>query len=83
MFQDEVIKLAASEDLECSYLEEIPEDDMAPVDVANSSNEAMERTTKQTLSPPEALFKPIEYPPLHIFVSNDLGEVTIFFCPKS
>ncbi|XP_046335996.1 cilia- and flagella-associated protein 221-like isoform X2 [Haliotis rufescens] len=77
--QDEVIKLAASVDLECSYLEEIPEDDMAPVDVADSSNEVMERTTKQTLSPPEALFKPIEYPPLHIF--NPAPGLQVFQAP--
>ncbi|XP_067649334.1 cilia- and flagella-associated protein 221-like isoform X1 [Haliotis asinina] len=77
--QDEVIKLSDVVVTESSYLEEKPVDDMALADIANTSHELGERTKRETLAPPEALFKTIEYPPLHIF--NPAPGLQVFQAP--
>ncbi len=42
----------------------------------DSSQQELPATEQISLKPPQALFKPIEYPPLHIFVSGNI----IFSC---
>ena len=66
--QDEVITLTAPA-LSQSLTDETPinEGDMKVDEVTDAAGPA---TDPVPLRPPEALFKPIDYPPLHIFVSN-------------
>ena len=69
--QDEVIKLPPAH---VAVVETKPEDelvnegDLTLVDLPEK--EVREEVKILTLSPPEAIFTSIEYPPLHIFVSS-------------
>ncbi len=58
-----------------SMTSQVMEDDLRVEEVTgmtpapDSSQQELPSTEQISLKPPQALFKPIEYPPLHIFVS--------------
>ena len=67
--QEEVISLPVVTSAALPDTDSPVEDDIVPVDPAEAHlMEERQRDIVQ-LRPPEALFRPIEYPPLHIFVS--------------